>query len=122
MRILKTEPTITFGYSHNLKTAFKKGLLPTVKFDVYGNYLNKDNVSLEHIIPHSLGGKTTLDNLLLVDKKANQKRGTRPLKLFVNKDMIDIYLWQFRGLKNTFVNGNQYIKLVKPTLLKELAK
>lgn len=113
---------ISFGYSHPLKTAYKKGLLPTVKFDVYGNRLTLENVSLEHIIPHSEGGTTTLDNLLLVDKKANRERGTKPIKLFMSKDMIDVYLCQFKGLKNRFINGNEYINKVKNTLLKELYK
>lgn len=107
---------VSFGYQHPLKTAYKKGLLPTVKFDIYGNYLNKDNVSLEHIVPHSLGGRTVLDNLLLADKRANHRRGAKPLFMYTTQDMIDVYLWQFRGLKNKYINGDHYINVVRNKL------
>lgn len=110
---------IRFGYSHPLKTAYKKGLLPTVKYDAYGNLLTKENVSLEHIIPHSKGGKTVLSNLLLANKKTNNLRGVRPLYLYASKGMILFYLEQFKNIKNQYIDGNEYIKLIKETLEKE---
>lgn len=113
---------VSFGYTHPLKTAYKRGLLPTVKFDVYGNKLTQENVSLEHIIPHSQGGETVLDNLLLADKNANRIRGIKPLGLFVTKDMVDLYLWQFRGVTNYYINGDKYIGLIRNKLLKEVMK
>ena len=59
---------ITFGYSHPIKTAYKKGLLPTVTKDLFGNELNLKNISIDHILPVSQGGKTRLDNITLMTK------------------------------------------------------
>ena len=64
-------PQPTFGYSHKLKTDFKKGLLPTVKFDVAGIELNNKNVTLDHVIPKSQGGENTLFNYALASKWFN---------------------------------------------------
>ena len=50
------QPQPTFTYSNELKTLFRKGLLPTVKIDAMGNKLTMKNVTLDHIIPKSKGG------------------------------------------------------------------
>ena len=70
---------ITFGYSHKLKTLYKQGKLPTVKYGFYGGELTKDIVSLEHLQPHSKGGKTVLNNLVLATIENNNRRGNKSL-------------------------------------------
>lgn len=106
--------TVSFGYSSPLKTVWKQGRLPTVTRGIYGNILTKDNISLEHIIPHSLGGKTTIDNLMLAERTANMRRGTRPLMEVISFEQLFDYLQQFVGVKVKGFNGNDYIiKIMK---------
>lgn len=106
---------VSFGsYRHDLKTAWRKGLLPTVTKGVYGNILTQDNLSLEHIVPHSLGGKTTTDNLFLADRFANSKRGVKPIMEVLTYEQLFEYLNQFVDVKNKYVNGKDYIyKIIK---------
>ena len=107
-RIKPNEPT--FGYSSPLKTAWKKGLMPTVKYGIYGNKLTKKNISLEHIIPHSQGGKTELSNLLLADRIANSRRGVRPIQEVITTEQLINCLVQFIGVKNFYIDGQKYIE------------
>ena len=75
MRIQPIPPNSpTFGYSHPLKTLYRQGKLP-VRYGFYGDKLTQKNVSLEHLKPHSKGGKTELSNLVLASKQKNQARG-----------------------------------------------
>ena len=104
---------LSFGYRHPLKTAWKKGLLPTVKVDIYGHVLTKKNVSLEHIIPVSKGGRTVIDNLALADVRANNARGTKPIAEVITYEQLITYLNQFRNVKNSYINGNDYIRRMK---------
>ena len=97
------------SYNSILKKAWKQGKLPTVTKGIYGNILTQDNLSLEHIIPHSQGGQTTLDNLMLAEKKANAKRGVRPLMDVITYEQLFDYLSQFIGIKLKKFNGNDYI-------------
>jgi hypothetical protein len=106
---------VSFGsYKHDLKTAWRKGLLSQVKKGVYGNILTQDNLSLEHIVPHSLGGKTATDNLFIADKDANSRRGTKPIMEVLTYEQLFNYLFQFVDVKNKYVNGKDYIyKIIK---------
>lgn len=105
---------VSFGYHHPLKTAYLKGLLPTVKYGIYGKKLSKKTVSLEHITPASQGGKTTYDNLFLADKFENSKRGVEPIENFVTKKNLLRYLCQFMGIKNKYIDGDKYISEILP--------
>lgn len=118
--IPKNSPS--FGYSSPLKTAFKKGLLPTVKFGIYGKKITPETVSLEHIVPHSLGGKTTLDNLFLADKFENSKRGVKPIEEVITRKNLFDYLEQFIDVKNKYIDGNKYIKGILKRLNIEVFK
>lgn len=111
-------PNITFQYSNILKTLYKKGKLPTVKYGLYGKRLTKKTVSLEHLTPHSLGGKTNLDNLALADRFENSKRGNEPLKNFLKVETAKKYLKQFINVIVDGFNGNEYIKKITKTLKK----
>lgn len=104
------------GYTSILKTAWKEGRLPTVTKGIYGNILTQENISLEHIIPHSLGGKTTLDNLMLAEKTANARRGIKPIMSVITFEQLTEYLQQFKGIRIRKFNGDEYIKKITKTI------
>ena len=105
----------TFGYSHPLKTLYKKGQLP-IKRGFYGEPLTTKNVSLEHLKPKSKGGKTQLNNLVLATKETNNRRGDKPLKEFLNLKAMTNYLKQFKNIKIKGFDGNEYIKMILKTI------
>ena len=115
MRIEPTKPQPTFGYSHQLKTLYKKGQLP-VKRGFYGETLNAKNVSLEHLNPISKGGKTELSNLVLAHKDINNKRSDKPLSEFLNLKAMSAYLEQFKNIKVKGFDGNKYIAMILETV------
>ena len=102
---------IVFGVSHLLKTHYLKGELP-IKKGLYGGTLTRDNVSLEHIIPKSKGGRTELYNLALATKYQNNKRSSRPLKECLTQEQADEYLSQFRDVRLPDFNGDKYAYIV----------
>ena len=104
------------SYNSILKTAWKQGKLPTVTKGIYGNILTPDNLSLEHIIPHSLGGATRLNNLMLAEKTANAKRGIKPLMEVISYEQLMDYLKQFIGIKIKRFNGDEYIREILKTI------
>lgn len=109
-----TVPTLynpMFGYSHKLKTDFKKGKLK-IEFDMAGNKLTKDNVSLDHVIPKSQGGTSTLDNYVLATKKFNSFRGVVPLALLITKEMFEKWAKQFENLVVCGIKGTDYTKMI----------
>ena len=106
----------TFGYSSKLKTLYKKGQLPSVKYGFYGDELTKNNVSLEHLKPHSKGGKTELSNLVLASKNKNQIRGNEDIRNFANTETITKYLNQFVDVKINGFDGRKYINGIIKTL------
>ena len=89
--------------------------MPSVKYGIYGEKIGPDNVSLEHLKPHSWGGKTELGNLALADRSKNAARGSRPLAEALSWDMLEDYLNQFNfRIKNVF-NGYEYQDKVRKT-------
>ena len=116
MRIQPIPPNSpSFGYSHQLKTLYRQGKLP-VKYGFYGDRLTQKNVSLEHLKPHSKGGKTELSNLVLASKQKNQARGNVDIRNFANKETIIKYLSQFIDVKIKGFDGNKYINGIIKTL------
>ena len=112
--INSSQPSFT-GYQHPLKTLFKKGRMPSVKYGLYGTPINADNVSLEHLKPHSWGGRTEYSNLALADKRTNTARGSRPLADVLSWEMLESYLSQFNfKIKNIF-NGYDYQERLRRT-------
>ena len=99
-----------FQYSHPLKKAFDRGLMPEVKRGLLGHKLTKKNRSIEHIIPKCMGGTLANDNVALSDRKANMLRGATPIEKVVTKEMWIAYLRQFINVKNKFIDGMEYIK------------
>ena len=111
--ILPNSPS--FGYSNQLKTLYRQDKLP-VKYGFYGDKLTQKNVSLEHLKPHSKGGKTELSNLVLASKQKNQARGNADIRNFANKVTIIKYLSQFIDIKIKDFDGNKYINGIIKTL------
>ena len=118
MKVCGYSSVVSFGYSSPLKTLFKKGKLPSVTKGFYGGTLTKDSVSLEHLIPHSQGGRTELSNLVLATKENNSRRSNLPIKDFINIEQVKIYLKQFSGILTDNLNGEKYIKSIIRTLRK----
>lgn len=108
--------SVNFKYNHPLKTLWKQGKLPQVKIGLYNNKLTKKNVSLEHELPVSKGGKSILENYALASREANSERGNDDIKKFLTVDMIRNYLIQFVNLivkrdKEVVFDGNKYIQM-----------
>lgn len=101
----------TFGYSHKLKTDFKKGLIP-IEFDMGGNKLTKENATLDHIVPKSQGGKSELFNYALATKEFNSFRGVVPLALLITREMFDKWAKQFENVMVCGVKGTEYTKQI----------
>ena len=101
----------TFGYSHQLKTDFKKGRLP-IKFDLAGFELDRKNVTLDHVQPKSLGGESKLSNYVLNTAWFNNLRGNKPMKDFITKEMFDRWAKQFEGLNVCGIKGTEYTKQI----------
>ena len=102
--------SVSFGYNHPIKKAFDKGLLGKDFKGLYGVKLTKKNRTIEHIVPHSLGGGLNWGNIALADKVMNAIRGIKPIDDFITFEMWKSYLKQFVDIKNQFVDGMQYIK------------
>lgn len=108
--------SVNFGYSNQLKTLYKRGKLPSVKYDISGRKLTKKNVTLDHVIPKSKGGASTQDNFMLATYEFNQLRGNKPLNDFMTKPNLVKYLNQFMDVVVDGFNGNKYIKGLLKTL------
>ena len=111
---------IHFGYHSVLKTQWKKGNLPTVKYGIYGGVLTPNNVSLEHIKPISKGGKTKLYNLALATKTNNHTRGNMPIQRFLDSEKFIAYVEQFKDVDLPNFNGKEYIGGLIKTILDTL--
>ena len=112
---------ISFGYNHQLKTLYKKGIIKP-KYGIYGDKLTKKNVTLEHIICRSQGGETELNNLALATSRMNNARGNKPLSDFLNADGLAYYCDYFLHLKLPEFDGIKYIKELLKTINKVLDK
>lgn len=118
---MEIKPTgVSFGYSNILKTLYKKGKLPSVKYGFYGDELTKANCTLEHLKCRCNGGKTELNNLVLATANKNQERAARPLEEMINWKCVGKYLEQFRNIHVGNFNGNMYIEMILRTINAEV--
>ena len=101
----------SFGYSHRLKTDFKKGRL-SIKFDMAGFELTKKNVTLDHVHPKSLGGESKLSNYVLNTAWFNNLRGNKPMSEFITKEMFYKWAKQFENLTVCGVDGLDYVAMI----------
>lgn len=99
---------------------WKNDLLPSVQYGIYGlkDKLEKDTVSLEHVIPISRGGKTEYDNLVLATQENNHNRGNLNILLFITEEDIQRYFEQFKNIIVVTFNGNKYIEDLQRTFEK----
>lgn len=107
---------ISFTYKSVLKTEWLKGNMPSVTHGIYGGILTKDNITLEHIKPHSKGGKTSLKNLALAVDENNFKRGSKPIGQFLTKEMFEQYIEQFKNIFLPDFNGKEYAENLTKTV------
>ena len=108
---IETNP-ITFGYTTTISKLFKEGKLPEVVKGFYGGELTKDTVTIEHLKPHSKGGKTELKNIVLSEDVKNWSRGNKPLSSVFDKEAFNTYCEEFKGIKLPYFNGDEYVKQI----------
>ena len=106
---------ISFQYKSVLKTEWLKGNMPEVTKDMEGNLLTKDNCTLGHMLPHSKGGKTVIDNLMLETKDYNFMKGNSPFSWFFTKEGFEAYCEQFKNVNLPNFNGLEYIEKITKT-------
>ena len=111
MIITGTDGIIFTGYNFKLKKLYRQGKLPNDLVDIGGNRLTQKNLSGDHAIPKSKGGKTTDNNMMLATKQFNALRGNRPLKEVTNMENLIKWVNQYLALKP--IEGfdfNQYVQ------------
>lgn len=89
--------------------------MPSVKRGLYGEPITPKTVSLEHLKPHSWGGRTELANLALADKTANSSRGSKPLKDVLTWKQVELYCEQFNFRIKGIFDGYKYQEMIKNT-------
>ena len=67
------------GYNFKLKKMFRDGKLPKDLVDIGGNKITQRNLSGDHALAKSKGGKNTDDNMMLATKWFNNMRGNRQI-------------------------------------------
>ena len=101
--------SVSFQARSALKRDFDSGYIP-LKRDITGKPLKKGYVSLDHTIPKSKGGKSELFNYSLMDIIANNKRGSKPLKEFINLESLIEYIRIMLEVKTADIDGIEYLK------------
>ena len=101
--------SVSFQARSALKREFDSGYIP-LKRDITGNPLKKGYASLDHTIPKSKGGKSELFNYSLMNIIANNKRGSKPLKEFINLESLIEYIRIMLEVKTADIDGIEYLK------------
>jgi hypothetical protein len=115
MIVTGTTDTVTFGgYNFKLKKMYRQGKLPKDLVDIGGNRITQENLSGDHAIPKSKGGKTTDENMMLATKQFNSLRGNRPLREVTN--MENLIKWVNQYLKLDNIDGFDFKKYVQKIL------
>ena len=116
MRVGVIDNQTSFGYSHPLKTLYKKRKFPSVKYGFYGDTLTIKNVSLEHLRARSKGGRSELSNYVLASREQNGARGNDDIKEHFKPKAAKRYLDQFLDVRVGSFDGNKYILMILSTL------
>lgn len=110
---------ITFGNKSILKTEFDRGNIP-LKRDITGHKIKRRESSLDHTIPKSKGGKSDLYNYTIMNPIANNKRGNKPIKQFIDLESLIEYISKMLDVKTMDLDGVNYIKGWLKNLLKAI--
>ena len=105
-----------FKSTMNIKKLWRKGELPSVRVGLYLEPLTQSNISLDHLKPKSIGGRTEESNLALASKEANSRRGNKPLHWYLTEEMLDKYLSQFKGVVVKGFCGDCYARKIRRTV------
>lgn len=109
------------GYSCELKKLYRKGKVK-INYSFYGGKLNPKKASIEHVIPHSKGGKSKQFNYVFCNTDQNTARGNNPLTNYIDWEAVGIYLKQFEGVKVAGFNGDLYIQDVLGSIKEALRR
>ena len=104
-----------FGYKSILKTEWLNGNMPTVKYDMGGNLLTAQNITLGHMQPHSKRGSSGLANFMLETKRYNNNKGNMPFSSTFSQSGFDSYCKQFEGINLKGFNGDGYVQMITKT-------
>lgn len=102
-----------------LKKEFDNGHIP-LKRDITGSPLRRGESSIDHTIPKSRGGKSELYNYSLMNMVTNNKRGSRPLKHFIDLEAFTEYIKTMLDVKTMDFDGVDYIRGWLRNFLKEI--
>ena len=107
---------------NNLSLNYKSEIKEKINISAYtGREMKPKDKSIEHIQPHSKGGKNSETNYLIVEKHINQKRGNLPFHLWLEKmpktaEKIQNYLDFYRGKIILNKTKEDYVESVIPKL------
>ena len=110
---------VTFGNKSILKTEFDRGNIP-LKRDITGHKLKRGESSVDHTIPKSKGGPSTLFNYSIMNPAANNKRGNKPIKNYIDLESLIEYIKIMLDVKTFDFDGVEYIKGWLKNLLRAL--
>lgn len=110
---------ISFGARSVLKKDFDAGLIP-LKRDITGNKLKRGYASIDHTISKSKGGKSDINNYSLMDVLINNRRGSKPIKNYIDLESLIEYIRVFLEVKTPNIDGIEYLKGWLKTLQRAL--
>ena len=110
----KPYPVPFGGYNFKLKKMFRDGKLPKDLVDIGGNKITQKNLSGDHALAKSKGGKNIDSNMMLATKWFNNMRGNRPLKEIVTTENLIKWVNQYLKLGKT--KDFDFVKYVQDIL------
>lgn len=84
--------------------------MPTVKHDIGGNLLTRENITNGHMLAKSKGGVTTLKNLTLETADYNQLKGNKPFSWFFDVKSFMQYCDEISQVNLKNFNGLEYVR------------
>ena len=100
---------ITFGARSILKTEFERGAIP-LKKDITGHELKRGESSLDHTIPKSKGGKSSIENYSLMNVVANNRRSNKPIEPYIDLLSLIEYIKVMLDVKTMDFDGIEYLR------------
>lgn len=106
---IKPVDSVVFHTRSILKTEFNRGNIP-LKRDITGNKLKRGEASIDHTLPKIKGGSSNIYNYSLMNPVANNKRGAKPIKSFINIEALIEYIRVFLDVKTMDLDGIEYLR------------